>query len=58
MQTYGIAQGTLFSAMWWRKYKKREDMYMYNWFICYTAETKHNLVKQLYASKNKLIFKK
>ena len=44
MKIYGIAQGTLFSAMWWRKYKKREDICTcITDSFCYTAETNTTL---------------
>ena len=54
LRTYSIAQGTLLSALWCPKWegsaKKRRYLYAVD-SLCGTAETIHNIVKQLYFNK-------
>ena len=62
MRTYCVAQGTLFIALWKLKWeenpKKRGYMYTYSRLTLLYSRNQHNIVKQLYANKNKFKMKK
>ena len=62
MRTYCVAQGTLLIALWklrWEENpKKRGYMYTYSRLTSLFSRNQHNIVKQLYANKNKFKMKK
>ena len=62
MRTYCVAQGTLLIALWklrWEENpKKRGYMYTYSRLTSLYSRNQHNIVKHLYANKNKFKMKK